>query len=77
MEDDERPYWILDELLELFCYKSKASAYTAIHRGTFPVETYRIAGRRVADREVVREFFRAHRRAGVEALARRLAGSTR
>ena len=76
MEDDEIPYFTLDEIFELFGYKSKQSAYVAISRGCFPVHTYRLAGRRVADREVVREFFRAQRRAGTEALARRLAEST-
>ena len=75
MEDDERPYWTLDELFELFGYGNKHSAHVAISRGCFPVATYKLGGRRVADREVVREFFRAHRRAGVEALARRFAGS--
>ena len=77
MEDEELPYFTLDEIYELFGYASKESAYTAIHRRCFPVHTYRLAGRRVADREVVREFFRAQRRAGAEALARRFAGSTR
>ena len=74
MEDDEFPYFTLDEIFEIFGYKNKGSAYVAIHRGCFPVPTYRLAGRRVADREVVREFFREKRRAGAEALRRRLAG---
>ncbi len=75
MEDDERPFFTLDEIYELFLYKSKQSAYVAISRGCFPVPTYKLGGRRVADREVVREFFRAQRRAGAEVLARRFAGS--
>ena len=77
MEEDERPFFTLDEIYELFLYKNKRSAYVAISRGCFPVATYKIAGRRVADREVVRAFFRAQRRAGAEVLARRLAESTR
>ncbi len=72
MEDNELPYWTLDEIFELFGYKNKQSAYVAISRGCFPVHTYRLAGRRVADCAVVREFFRARRREGVEALAKRL-----
>ena len=74
MEDDEFPYFTLDEIFEIFGYKTKASAYVAISRKCFPVPTYRLAGRRVADREVVRAFFREQRRVGAEALRRRLAG---
>ncbi len=72
MEDNELPYWTLDEIFELFGYKNKQSAYVAISRGCFPVHTYRLAGRRVADCAVVREFFRARRQEGVEDLASRL-----
>ncbi len=72
MEDEEFPYFTLDEIYELFLYKNKQSAYVAISRGCFPVATYKLAGRRVADREVVRAFFRAQRRAGAEVLGGRL-----
>ncbi len=72
MEVDECPYFTLDEIYELFLYKNKQSAYVAISRGCFPVPTYRLAGRRVADREVVRAFFRVQRQVGAELLRQRI-----
>ena len=72
MASEELPYFTLDQIFKVFGYKNKQSAYVAISRGCFPVHTYRLAGRRVADCAVVREFFRVRRQEGVEALARRL-----
>ena len=54
----EMPYLLIEDLTVLFGYKNKESALRAISRGTFPVSTQKIAGRRVADREMVREYFR-------------------
>lgn len=73
-ETEERPYFYLSEIWDLFSYSSINSAYVAIHRGHFPVETYRIAGRRVADREIVRAFFKAQRQYGAKMLRRRIHG---
>ncbi len=64
ISSNELPYFYLDEIFELFGYKTKRSAYVAIDRGCFPVPTYKMARRIVADREVVREFFRRERKRG-------------
>ena len=76
MEDEKFPYFTLDEIFQVFGYKTKQSAYVAISRGCFPVHTYRLAGRRVADREVVLRFFREQREVGDEVLRQRLARAT-
>lgn len=60
----ELPYFLLDEIYELFGYTNRRSAYNAIRLGRFPVRTYKIGRSIVADREVVREFFRREREAG-------------
>ena len=60
----ELPYFTLDEIFELFGYSSKRSAYVAIDRGCFPVPTYKVGRRIVADREVVRTFFARERERG-------------
>ena len=57
-----------DDLVELFGYANKASLYSAISRGTFPIPTYKIGKRRVADRELVDGFFARHREQGQAAL---------
>ena len=77
MEDEEFPYFRLQEIFEIFGYKTLQSAYVAISRGCLPVATYKLAGRRVADREVVRAFFKGHRQLGGEVLRERFARSMR
>lgn len=61
----ELPYLFVEELTVLFNYKNVESTQRAISRGTFPVATYRIGKRRVADREVVRAYFRKMRDDGL------------
>ena len=51
------PYLTADELCTLFMYKSKRELYSAIRYGRLPVATYKLGGRIVADRKVVRAFF--------------------
>ena len=41
----------------IFGYKNVQCLYNAINLGRLPVPTYRLAGRRVADREIVRAYF--------------------
>ena len=57
-----------DDLVHLFGYTSKASLYSAISRGTFPIPTYKMGKRRVAEREVVNTFFARHRDQGLAAM---------
>jgi len=60
----EIPYFTLDEIYELFGYTNRRSCYNAIRAGVFPVRTFKIGRTIVADREVVREFFRSEREKG-------------
>jgi len=62
------PYLESDELQVLFGYRSKQTMYNAINRKTFPVATYHLCGRVVADREVVMQFFLRKRKEGMEKL---------
>jgi hypothetical protein len=57
---DVHPYWVnMDQLAVLFpAFKGKAGISVAIHRGTFPIHTFRLGGKRYADKEVVRDYFR-------------------
>lgn len=59
------PYLDIKELTIVFNYKNRHSTRAAISRGTFPVATYRMGGKRVADREVVKEYFRRMRDEGL------------
>lgn len=63
------PYVYIDDLANIFNYKNKETAYKAVQAGVFPVATYRLAGQIVADREVIREFFRLRRRRGFSSFA--------
>jgi len=76
-EWDELPYFKLDEIWEVFGYSSKSSAAAAIHHGDFPVPTYRMGRFRVADREVVRAYFRKHRSEGAKKLREMLRAEAR
>lgn len=62
----ELPYFYLDEIYELCGYKSLRSAYVAIDTGNFPVLTYKLARRIVADKAVVRALFQKHRTEGLQ-----------
>jgi hypothetical protein len=62
----ELPYIMIEDLTILFCYKNVESTQRAMSRGTFPVPTYRVGRRRVADREVVRAYFRNMRDEGLK-----------
>ena len=62
----ELPYVLIEDLTILFNYKNVESTQRAISRGTFPVPTYRVGKRRVADREVVRAYFRKMRDEGLK-----------
>ena len=46
-----------EDLIVIFGYKNVQCLYNAISLGRLPVPTYRLAGRRVADREIVRAYF--------------------
>ena len=66
-------FFTTDELADLFGYANAQSVHSAISRGSFPCPTYRIGGgRRVADREVVRAYFRHHRERGIKQLSESL-----
>jgi len=60
----ELPYFTLDEISELFNYTNIGSCYNAIRGGRFPVKTFKVGRTIVADKAVVREFFRVEREAG-------------
>jgi len=62
----ELPYVFIEDLTILFNYKNVESTQRAMSRGTFPVPTYRVGKRRVADREVVRAYFRKMRDEGLK-----------
>ena len=61
----ELPYFHLTEIYELMGYKTLRSAYGAVKRGSFPIKTYKLAHRIVADKAVVRAFFQQHRTEGL------------
>ena len=60
------PYLDTDELTIVFNYKNVESTRRAMSRGTFPVPTYRMGKIRVADRELVKDYFRRMRDASVK-----------
>lgn len=64
---DRHPYWAdVDDLLKLFpSYKNRQAIYLSIHRGNFPVPTFRVGGRRYADKHVLKEFFLEKRREAI------------
>ncbi len=53
------PYLEMDELTALFGYKNLRAARYAIRKGKFPVATYELAGRLVANVDVVNAYFRS------------------
>jgi hypothetical protein len=58
-----------DDLMVLFGYKNTKAFYNAINLGRFPVPTYKLGGKIVADREAVRLFFAEQRARGVRAVS--------
>lgn len=62
------PYLDTEELTTVFNYKNVESTRRAMSRGTFPIATYRMGKQRVADREVVKEYFRRMRDEGMDEL---------
>lgn len=66
----ERPWLGLKELSELFGM-TLGSARNAISEQRFPVPTYKLGKRVVADRAVVEAFFASRRAEGLKAVTRR------
>lgn len=66
----ERPWLGLKELSELFGM-TLGSARNAIAEQRFPVPTYKLGKRVVADRAVVEAFFASRRAEGLKAVTRR------
>ena len=58
----------VSELAQIFGYANEGSVYTAISSGTFPIDTFRLGKRRVADKQVVLHYFEAKREEGLEKL---------
>jgi uncharacterized protein YfaA (DUF2138 family) len=63
----DRPWLELDELAALFGY-TLGSAKNKICDGSFPVPTYKLGRRTVADRTVVETYFALKREEGLRAL---------
>lgn len=66
----ERPWLGLKELAELFGL-TLGSIRNAIAEQRFPVPTYKLGKRVVADRAVVEAFFASRRAEGMKAITRR------
>jgi hypothetical protein len=66
----ERPWIGLKELADLFGV-TLGSARNAIAEQRFPVPTYKLGKRVVADRHVVEQFFAARRAEGLKQVTRR------
>ena len=59
-----RPYYTSEELAELMGM-SVQGLLNAVSRGNFPVPTYKLGKKRVADKTVVESFFEAKRAEGL------------
>jgi predicted DNA-binding transcriptional regulator AlpA len=66
----ERPWLGLKEVADLFGM-TLGSARNAISEQRFPVPTYKLGKRVVADRAVVEQFFAARRAEGLKQITRR------
>ena len=51
-----RPYYTMQELAEIMSMSLKG-LHNALHNKQFPIPTYKLGKRRVADKEVVERFF--------------------
>jgi len=60
----ERPFYTVEELSEILEMRSK-SILNAISAERFPIPTYKVGRHRVADREVVRQWFENQRAEGL------------
>jgi|19_taG_2_1085344.scaffolds.fasta_scaffold00186_8 hypothetical protein len=56
-EEVDVPYMELEEMVELFGYTNEDAARRHIRMGLFPVVTYRLAGRTVANTRAIQNFF--------------------
>lgn len=72
--EDDALYLEAEDLMVLFRYKTLDSFYHAVRRGNFPIPTYKVGRRIVADREAVRLFFAEQRARGVEAVTELFSG---
>ncbi len=66
----ERPWIALKELADLFGM-TLGSARNAIAEQRFPIPTYKLGKRVVADRTVVEHFFATRRQEGLKVVTRR------
>ena len=64
-----KDFYTTEELSVLFGYASVQSVHTSICKGTFPIPTYKLGKRRVADRAVVKAFFTYQREKGMHQLS--------
>lgn len=64
----ERPWLAVSEVFDHFGYKTQKSALNAIHKGTFPVETFVVGGIRAVHRAVYQEYFHRHQEVGLSKL---------
>ncbi|MDC1436986.1 helix-turn-helix domain-containing protein [Gammaproteobacteria bacterium] len=55
-----RPYYTMQELAEIMSMSLKG-LHNALHNKQFPIPTYKLGKRRVADKEVVERFFEQKR----------------
>lgn len=67
----ERPWIALKELADLFGM-TLGSARNAIAEQRFPIPTYKLGKRVVADRTVVEQFFATRRQEGLKVVTRRV-----
>lgn len=67
-EERRSPYLWAEELRVLFHYQSMDGLYRAIREKRFPVKTFKMANRIVADREAVKEYFRRQRAEALESV---------
>ena len=63
-----RPYYTMQELAEIMSMSLKG-LHNALHNKQFPIPTYKLGKRRVADKEVVERFFDQKRSEGMDRMA--------
>jgi len=64
----ERPFMNLNELSELVGM-TEQGIRNAITRGAFPIPTYKLGRNRVADKEVVSQYFQTKRNNGLSIIS--------
>lgn len=65
-EDVESLFLTAEELRLIFRYPTIWAFYKSVERGSFPIPTYKIRGRIVADTAAVQRFFAEQRARGIE-----------